>query len=88
MSARPHVVYRLYDRTGVLLYVGLTCNVVNRFREHGQTHPWFSEVVVSEYEHFPDGLAAEAYAIALIAELEPLHNQRTWRLARETLGEP
>src|SRR5206468_10392091 len=37
-----HVLYRLYDEEGVLLYVGITNAINTRFKTHAGSQPWWS----------------------------------------------
>lgn len=65
--------YRLYDESGALLYVGIATGLGHRFDEH-QKKPWFPDVLTVRLERFAsreDALAAEKAAIA--AESPP-HN--------------
>ncbi|WNO26063.1 G-I-Y Y-I-G endonuclease [Arthrobacter phage Wildwest] len=76
--ARPGFVYRLFDDSGALLYVGKTYNVRARLftgpTAHSLTKEWFSKVAlakVAAYRTEADALEAEAWAIKREA---PLHN--------------
>lgn len=81
----PGIVYRCYDDTGRLLYVGSTMGTANQRlsnhrylnRVHGKS-PWVSDVAhvaTDEYQSWQEALVAEA---ALILALRPLGNkQRT-----------
>lgn len=66
---RRGYVYRLYDSSGRLLYVGKTYRVKERLygtSGHAKTKPWFGEVsrcVVKVYRNEDAALAAEAWAI-------------------------
>lgn len=51
--ASPHVVYRLYNRAGILLYVGLTDRGPRRWVEHERSKPWFRAVARFEISRFP-----------------------------------
>lgn len=66
--------YRFYDDTDRLLYVGVTMNPPRRFRTHEGTKVWWAEVshiALESYLERSDVLAAEASAIR--AE-QPLYN--------------
>ena len=70
MSALPaeatHTLYRLFDESGELLYVGITSNPERRLHHHKHTKPWWSEVATVTFENHPTGddvAAAEADAI-------------------------
>ena len=63
---RPHDVYRMFDETGALLYVGCTVEMGPRMHHHSLYKAWFSDVRSVTIERHPDratGLAAEAEAI-------------------------
>lgn len=74
MSRTIAVVYRLFDASGQLLYVGVTENVRQRWIAHG-AKPWWPLVarhLLAPYESRDEALAEELRAIR--AE-RPLHNQ-------------
>lgn len=63
---RPHALYRFFDATGVLLYVGITNNPARRFTQHGVDREWWHEVETIRMQRFDDResvLAAEREAI-------------------------
>ena len=65
-SNRPHALYRFYDDTGALLYVGITHNPGARFPQHEKDKPWWNEVRGISIEQYPTRdavLAAEQRAI-------------------------
>lgn len=58
--------YRFYDSSYQLLYVGISNNFVLRFSQHSQTAEWHNQVTFSRIEHFKtrtEALAAEKNAI-------------------------
>lgn len=84
-----HFVYRAYDATGRLLYVGCSVDVERRMEQHG--HWWrrlAARVTWVQYPDYASGRAAEAAAI--VAEA-PVYNARrpgisfdeSWRLQDE-----
>lgn len=82
VSQRPHVVYRLFDAQGHLLYVGTTCNFVQRMWQHAADHKhWWSQVdrartTVETYLTRDTARKAEA---AAIADESPKYNSDAWR---------
>lgn len=66
---RKGYVYRMYDASKTLLYVGKTYNIKSRLfgREgHANTKKWFDDVLavqVTEYKSESDALVAEGFAI-------------------------
>lgn len=70
----PHVLYRMFDAEGALLYVGITNNPKARFRTHSKTKAWWEEVANIAVEHF-DTREALAYAeYQAIVNEHPLYN--------------
>jgi hypothetical protein len=66
LGDRPHALYRFYDTTGALLYVGITVDAPRRFGRHSEDKPWWLEVARIDMEPFPDRdsvLVAERAAI-------------------------
>lgn len=62
----PTDVYRVYDVTGSLLYVGSSINVFQRMRDHRTYAPWWrlaSEGTVTRYENRWIARKVEALAI-------------------------
>lgn len=62
-----HALYRFFDQTGALLYVGITNNPGRRWSQHQGDKPWWHDVARIEMEPHPDRptvLAAERAAIA------------------------
>lgn len=73
MAHRPTCVYRFYDSSDVLLYVGLTMNLEGRLAKH-RRRKWWKDVEwidVSWYDN--RSLAKDAEADAIWNEF-PLHN--------------
>ena len=72
---RTHYVYRMYDATERLLYVGCTKNLEQRFRNHKNENPHFIGRVtrIKQQGPFPK---AQAFALEkrLIRELRPDFN--------------
>ena len=67
LTTQNHVLYRFYDTSGDLLYVGITADPVSRWRSHRGEKPWWHEVTNITLEVHPDRdtvLAAETIAIA------------------------
>ena len=76
MTDRTHALYRFYDATGQLLYVGITLDPGNRWRSHAQDKPWWHEVrgiSMETYDTRDQVLAAERRTIAVE---HPLYNKQ------------
>lgn len=70
----PTCVYRFFDATGQLLYVGVTNALPLRLDRHNRTKPWFRDCTKVTVEHFEDRTSAlEAEARAIRRE-RPVHN--------------
>lgn len=74
LNTRETAVYRLFDASDVLLYVGVSCNPKARIPSH-QNKPWWSEVAKSTVEMHPDRLTALQAEAKAIVEESPLHNK-------------
>ena len=61
------VVYRCYDRHGVLLYIGCTSNLTRRLNEWETAYPWWwrqvAHVSLSLFQTMQSAFAAEREAI-------------------------
>lgn len=79
--------YRMYDATGRLLYVGQTGNIMRRLSDHEQKR-WFAMVAEIRLTWFPteaDALVAERRAIqSELPRVNKMHN----RPAREPKQQP
>jgi predicted GIY-YIG superfamily endonuclease len=70
----PTSLYRMYDSSQRLLYVGITSRGPRRWREHMASKAWWDEVATVSVEHFPlrsDAASAEQWAIR---NERPLYN--------------
>ncbi|MFJ9420759.1 type II toxin-antitoxin system prevent-host-death family antitoxin [Streptomyces sp. NPDC101249] len=66
--------YRLYDDTGLLLYIGISHQPEVRFEQHAKSKVWWAQVARRTVEWFDDRpSAAQAEAEAIRAE-DPEHN--------------
>jgi hypothetical protein len=98
LNGRPHALYRFFDRSDVLLYVGITIDIGARFKKHQSDKPWWSEVEhIGIERHGTRREALDAESRAILTE-EPLYNvaqnqfaaapgDARAELARELLGE-
>lgn len=66
--------YRIYDRDGVLLYVGSSCNPQRRVRQHIGGQPWGEHVYRYEVDPAENDRAARCREIVQILLLRPQHN--------------
>lgn len=70
-------VYRLYDRDGALLYVGVTARSTARLGQHMDDKDWWWLVASAQFEHFPTRADAQAREASLIRTEMPRHNRRS-----------
>ncbi len=68
------VLYRLFDRRGGLMYVGITCGPGRRFTQHHRSQVWWEWVVGCTFEHYDTREEAMAAELAAIANEEPAFN--------------
>ncbi|MFJ6069081.1 hypothetical protein ACIQHU_39330 [Streptomyces tendae] len=82
MSHRPHseptAVYRLYDATGILLYVGASWNPEFRWEQHRTRKHWAHLVTRRTEEWHPDRPTALAAEKTAIATEKPVYDN-SWR---------
>lgn len=71
---KPNDLYRLYDNTGRLLYIGITSRGPRRWREHMRDKPWWKDVETIHLEHHPNRTAVEQAELQAIKTERPLHN--------------
>lgn len=70
-------VYRLYDETYDLIYVGITNRLVRRIRQHAWTQPWGNEIRFVEWNawvEFTDRAEAAKAEVEAIQLERPRHN--------------
>lgn len=66
--------YRLYDGSGVLLYVGIARNVAFRFAHHAAEQSWWHEVARKTVTWYAGRQLADGAETAAIAAERPRHN--------------
>jgi hypothetical protein len=64
----------MFNRDGVLLYVGITNNPKERFKTHGELKSWWSEVANITLQHLPSRWHLEAAESDAIKDEGPLYN--------------
>ena len=68
--------YRFFDSSDALLYIGRTVNPGRRMEKHRDTQPWWSEVTRITMEQQPDLSTLCAAERQAIESEKPLHNVR------------
>jgi hypothetical protein len=69
-----HVLYRFYDASGALLYVGITAKPIRRFRDHQKTKDWWIEVSNIRVENFSSRIELIYGERRAIVHEKPLYN--------------
>jgi len=69
------VVYRCYDESNDLLYIGSSIVLHSRIRSHRRTTAWWSDVHHIEAERFATEREARAAEVVAIIRERPLHNK-------------
>ncbi|MEV5189281.1 GIY-YIG nuclease family protein [Streptomyces werraensis] len=67
--------YRLYGAEGKLLYLGITCDLEQRWKLHADNQPWWHLVTRKVIEWHPDRATAAAHEKRLTVEERPLYNR-------------
>jgi hypothetical protein len=77
MSERPHKLYRHFDQSGALLYVGisLSMRLIKRQHDHRSTSDWHANIVTITAQEFPDRHAALIAEALAIRDECPIHNK-------------
>lgn len=70
----PHYVYRCFDATGRLIYVGCTWNPTQRITQHRRGAWWGHQIVTTRVTVFPDPIYALERERQAIAEEQPRWN--------------
>lgn len=73
---RPTHLYRHFDSTGRLLYVGISYNVMKRMKDHSKASHWFTEVSRIEVDLFPCRADAEIAEYRAIKAERPMYNDK------------
>ena len=74
MNTAPHYVYELIDADGVHLYIGVTCHIANRLRDHMNSQEWWPEVDRIEVSRCADERSGRDLERALIETVTPKYN--------------
>lgn len=81
---RPSV-YRVFDKRGRLLYVGMSQSFIVRLETHRTDSHWFSDAARVDIEHFRTRQSAlKAEALAIRTE-NPKHNIFAMKHRRSTI---
>lgn len=72
---RRHAVYRFWSAEGALLYVGLSVNAFERFKQHKGSKDWIQDVASVTIEWHENRERARVAEARAIREEEPIHNE-------------
>lgn len=73
-SSAPCSVYRFFDASGKLLYVGITTQRHARIRQHSKTKEWWPDVASATFQHFPSVDEARRAESIAIHDEKPVYN--------------
>lgn len=73
---RPVTVYRALDSSGILLYVGVTCNFRPRMKQHQKEKAWWKDVARVAIETYPTRKLALDAEARIIRTEDPVFNVR------------
>ena len=76
LPTKPHALYRFFDRTDVLLYVGISMDLPTRLRNHRREKPWWLEIAYITIEPHESRIAALAAEAVAIETEKPLYNDQ------------
>lgn len=76
--------YRAFDKSGALLYVGISKNIPIRLQTHGARSFWFNEVATITIERFEDDGLLRAAELAAISTENPKYNLKRAELRKRT----
>jgi predicted GIY-YIG superfamily endonuclease len=71
----PTNVYRMYNRYGCLLYVGMTRNAGERFEAHASSKSWWIEVAHIDVSHHVTREMARVAELVAIRTEHPMYNK-------------
>jgi predicted GIY-YIG superfamily endonuclease len=78
LETRPHILYRFYDRTGALLYIGITVDFADRMKDHAKEKEWWARVdrSATKVEYYDSRRAALDAERDAIKDEHPLENDQ------------
>ncbi len=79
--------YRFFDESGALLYVGITANLEERFAHHERYKEWWPQVAERRVQWFDTRPPARAAELQVIHDERPVHNVNgaPWAAGRRDL---
>jgi hypothetical protein len=74
IKTEQHVVYRMFDTAGCLLYVGISLTVLQRMGQHKAGKIWWGDIARIDLTHYSDHETARAAERIAIRDEGPLYN--------------
>jgi len=74
MNSRTFALYRWWDASGNLLYVGKSIRLLSRIEQHRRNSKFFDEAASMTIERFPDELTLGLAEVDAIRSEKPLYN--------------
>ena len=74
MEDKRCALYRHFDATGILLYVGISFHPLVRTKQHSAVSWWTDQIANITIEYFPTRMEAMAAEAKAVQEENPLHN--------------
>jgi hypothetical protein len=71
----PCTLYRHFNSSGVLLYVGVSEKALARLQEHSRKSEWYQDITTITLQHFPTRREAETAELEAIKTENPLYNK-------------
>lgn len=75
VANRATALYRLFDAKRTLLYVGISCDLNERMKDHRAQKPWWPSVKRGTVTWFEDRASAVHHEACVIAIEVPLYNE-------------
>ncbi|MEV4970603.1 GntR family transcriptional regulator [Streptomyces scopuliridis] len=85
-SSERTALYRLYDSTDRLLYIGISRNPKHRWERHSQIQPWWHLVARKSLEWHEDRNSALAAEVQATTAEKPLYDQSSRRTQAQPRG--
>lgn len=79
MRKPTNTLYRMFDATGRLLYVGITLDVGQRFTDHKREKSWWADIEVIRLQQYGSRKELEEAERVAIATENPAHNMKPGR---------
>jgi predicted GIY-YIG superfamily endonuclease len=85
--SKPTKLYRHFDASGELLYVGISNNVLHRLKQHEVAAAWQEQITTITIERYPTRQAALDAEREAIWRENPRHNSLRYEACESASGE-